>query len=147
MPIDYRRDRRYRHLTPEQVFQHYQAERELRQHLVNAPKEKRAEVFLWAYDELFRRVPWHPALTEKSGTAAQELIRQRVDKITPLLNAREASAVLEIGCGMGELMIGLANEGYQCTGVDISELRIARLKPLERSNLTFHLRGFSAAFH
>jgi len=137
MPIDYHTDRRYSHLTPEQVRKHYEAEKELRDYLLNAPPRKRGEVFLWAYDELFRRIPWHPALTEQSGTDAPELIKSRVKKISRFL-PENTESVLEIGCGMGELLIGLSGEGYRCTGVDISEVRIARLKELEGPNLNFH---------
>lgn len=137
MPVDYRTDKRYRHLTHDQVRTHYEVEHELREHILRSSRDERSQAFSWAYDELFRRVPWHPALTEDSGIANEELITQRSSTILPFLPSRSGTQVLEIGCGMGELSIALSRNGYSCVGVDVSEIRIARLKQLETDTLRF----------
>lgn len=135
MPLNYKRDNRYEHLSNKQVQQIYEEESALRRYLIESPKEKRAEAFCWAYDELFRRCPWHPALTEKSGASAPELIQRRVSRFLGLLPNQ--AHVLEIGCGMGELSIGLSQRGYQCLGIDVSDVRIKRLQQLQSATLRF----------
>jgi SAM-dependent methyltransferase len=147
MPIDYHSDSRYDHLSPDQVRRHFEEEHKLREHLLASPKDKRAEAFVWAYDELFRRCPWHPALTECSGADAPEIIERRIRNFLPLLPKDRNAKVLEIGCGMGELMVGLANARFNCTGLDVSKLRVERLRKLERSNLHFvHGEGSTLPF-
>jgi len=136
MPVDFRTDQRYAHLSRDQVMKHFEEERDLRSCLLDAPKENRAEAFCWAYDELFRRCPWHPALNERSGTDAPDLVRLRVKNFTRWLPPTGAR-VLEIGCGMGELAIGLSGKGYECVGIDVSEVRIRRLQRFESGNLQF----------
>jgi SAM-dependent methyltransferase len=137
MPLDYRKDGRYAHLTAEQVRRHYEEEKALRNHLLATSKEKRATAFLWAYDELFRRCPWHPALTERSGANAPEVIERRVQSFLPFLPPSKGSRILEIGCGNGELIIGLARKGFACAGVDVSDVRLQRLRDLKLSGLEF----------
>lgn len=95
MPMDYRRDRRYSHLPLEQVRKHYEVEKELRQVLLDAQLGERSQAFLFAYDELFRRVPWHPALTEISGIAAADLIASRAKKFHNFFLIAEISPYLK----------------------------------------------------
>lgn len=137
MATDYRADARYAHLSLLQVRKHYEVERELRESLLASLPTERTATFLWAYEELFRRVPWHPALTERSGADAPERAESRAGSLIPFLGCPPGTRVLEIGCGMGELMLGLAHRGYNCTGVDVSETRIERLQPHESANLRF----------
>ncbi|MFC2023786.1 class I SAM-dependent methyltransferase [Chloroflexota bacterium] len=44
------------------------------------------------------------------------------------LAARCGSPILELGCGTGRLVVPLAQEGYQVTGVDLSEAMIDRAR-------------------
>lgn len=137
--MDYRDDKRYKHLSYEQVLTHFEVERELREHILTSDREDRATAFSWAYDELFRRVPWHPALTEDSGSSNPGLITERTRSVVPLISASLGRSVLELGCGMGELCIACAQAGFTATGLDVSEVRIERLKLLENPNLKFNL--------
>jgi SAM-dependent methyltransferase len=139
LPLDHHKDKRYAHLTREEVHKIYMEELELRLHLLEAPRETRTTAFLWAYDELFRRCPWHPALTECSGPAADGLIEARAAKLAPFLNAESGARVLEIGCGMGELLLGLSRAGYRCDGIDVSEVRIRRLQAWQSPHLQFRV--------
>ena len=136
MPIDYRTDKRYCHLTPEQVRRHFEEERFLAEKILQAKRLERTAVAVWAYDELFRRIPWHPALSEKSGQTAAEVIAGKVRTFLPLLPSPSAR-ILEIGCGMGELSYGLMMKGFEVIGVDISDIRVKRLGLLKTSNLNF----------
>ena len=51
--------------TPEQLREHYEIEKELASRLRDAPKAERRLLYSSLYDELFRRVPLHPQLTQK----------------------------------------------------------------------------------
>ncbi len=137
MPLDWRRDPRYAHVIEEQVPRHYQEERALRRQLLAAPPEKRSDALLSAYDELFRRCPWPPALTETGGPTAEELIERKSKWIYPLLGCGPVGRVLRIGCGNGKSMIGLARLGLRCVGIDVSHERIAKLRPYETERLSF----------
>ena len=119
-------DARYRSLTEEQVRALYLVERELRGRLLAAPPARRAETFLGAYDELFRRCPFHPALRDPEESEAT--IRRRTEQVLPLLDAEPPATILEIGCGSGELALSLAAAGYRATGIDVSQHRIDRLQ-------------------
>ncbi len=137
MPLDPCKDPRYAQLSSEQIEKLFKEESDLREYLLTSPKERRAQAFCWAYDELFRRCPWHPALTEKSGISAPEVVARRVSNMRRWLPPVQGTRVLEIGCGMGEMMIGLSKAGYHCVGIDVSEIRIQNLQTLESSHLEF----------
>jgi len=140
MPLDYKRDARYVHLSPEQVRGLYEVEKGLRARILNCPADERSATISWAYEELFRRCPWHPALTERSGTAAPDLIRRRVlqaSRFLPSPKLQPPPRILEIGCGNGELSLGLCAAGYDCCGIDVSTTRISRLQEQTNGRLLF----------
>jgi SAM-dependent methyltransferase len=137
MPVDFRKDKRYAHLTLEQVRAIYEEERELARYLLSVPPEERTNAFLWAYDELFRRCPWHPAMGEVRSPQDEKLIERRVSGILPFLGCPIGSHILEVGCGWGELVIGLGRRGYNCVGIDVSETRIGALRAFEGPNIRF----------
>jgi len=58
-------------------------------------------------------------------------LRQR--QITEMVVARlrPGSRILEVGCGVGELISGLARRGYACTGLDISTAMIEQARQRE----------------
>src|SRR5437870_1414111 len=64
--------------TPQQIREHYDVERELAARLRHASKRERRELYARLYDELFRRVPHHSQLTQKSSPeqAARAVTRQ-----------------------------------------------------------------------
>lgn len=142
MPINYRMDDRYKHLTLNQVREIYIQEKSLAEQLLATPKSRRSEMFLWAYDELFKRCPWHPALTEKRGLDRPDLIEGRTQKFLRLLPDPTSLNILEIGCGNGELTIGLSKYVSRYVGVDVSGERIKRLRELQNDVLSFrHVEG------
>jgi SAM-dependent methyltransferase len=135
MPLDYREDPRYGALTSKQVWDHFEVERELRQRMLAASAADRPEVIQRAYDELFERVPWHPALTEASGAEAPDLVKRQAQILKWM--GPPPARILEIGCGMGEFALGASRQGYDCVGIDVSEERIRRLQALESPTLRF----------
>ena len=58
-------------MTPEEKIEfHYRLEKELSRRIRAAPCRERARVTLEAYDELFRRIPWHDGHLESAGARA-----------------------------------------------------------------------------
>lgn len=138
MPVDFRNDPRYRSLDPALVLRLYKVEKSLRGRLLAAPAEQRATVFLSAYDELFECCPWHPALGEADDSDTPRQQQRLVQALQPFLPRNRDARILEIGCGMGELLTGLSQLGYDCTGLDVSRTRIERLRRRQGPRLRFH---------
>lgn len=137
MPVDFRSDPRYRSLDPALVRRLYEVEKSLRARLLSAPAEQRATVFLSAYDELFERCPWHPALGEAAHSDTERRQQGLADALQPFLPHSRDTRILEIGCGMGELLTGLSRLGYDCTGLDVSRTRIEWLQGRHGPRLQF----------
>ena len=67
--------------TPEQIREHYEIEKKLASQLRDATREERRSLYSSLYDELFRRVPSHPQLTDKAGPS-QRLVAAKRDRPT-----------------------------------------------------------------
>jgi SAM-dependent methyltransferase len=102
--------------TREQLEFHYRLERELAGRIRNAPRAERARVTLAAYDELFRKVPWH------SGHLLSAEIRalNEAGYDAFLAMAGNDHDILEIGCGGSAHLRRLAPRNRRCVGIDIS---------------------------
>ncbi len=55
-----------------------------------------------------------------------ELAKTQVPQLTALLGLAPPARVLDVGCGYGRHSVELARLGFQVTGVDISEVQLAR---------------------
>ncbi len=57
-----------------------------------------------------------------------------VDKINKFHGAQKDLQILDIGCGGGFLTLALAEKGWHCTGLDVSEdiLNVGRVRDLEK---------------
>lgn len=137
MPVSIQSDPRYRGLDLALVRRQYEMEKELRMRLLAAPPSQRAEVFLTVYDELFERCPWHPALAEIDPSGSSQRARRQVQALQRFLPRNKDAQIVEIGCGMGDLLSGLAQLGYDCTGLDVSRTRIDMLRSRRVNNLHF----------
>jgi hypothetical protein len=105
--------------TLEQLREHYEIERELAARLRRAPREERRRLYGPLYDELFRRVPLHPQLTEKGdpGARAADVARQ-MKFLRRFL--RPDSVFLEIGAGDCGLSLEVAKHAKRVFAVDVS---------------------------
>lgn len=102
--------------TREQIEFHYRLERELADRIRRAPRELRPRITLEAYDELFRRVPWHMGLLQSEAAKAEDARSYRAF----IRCAGSGHDILEIGCGGGEHLRLLAASNRRCVGIDIS---------------------------
>ncbi len=106
--------------TREQLRKHYLIERELAGRLRSARPAERKKLYASLYEELFRRVPDHPQLTEKKSPARQQAsIHNRLRLFENLLTS--ATSFLEIGPGDCSLSFEVAKRVRQVYGVDVSE--------------------------
>jgi SAM-dependent methyltransferase len=106
--------------TPEQIREHYDVERELANRLRNASKGERRKLYTALYDELFRRVPHHTQLTQKSSPrqAARAVARQ-MRFLRRFLGKN--TTFLEIGPGDCALTVLVAAQCRLAYAVDVSE--------------------------
>lgn len=100
-----------------QLKEHYAVERELAARLKQATREERRRLYTELYDELFRRVPHHPQLTNQSALDETRVFSRKI------LNRylRPDSTYLEIGPGDCSLALSLAQDVKRVYAIDVSE--------------------------
>jgi len=99
--------------------EHYLIERELADRLRSAPRSERGALYSELYDELFRRVPYHPMLH------VGDLQQRELDITRPLRLLRSfltcESVFMEIGAGDCALAMRAASLAKQVYAIDVSE--------------------------
>lgn len=96
---------------------HYNLEKRLAARIMNAPADRRADVSLEAYDELFRTIAWHDG--HRIGGDRERKLREIYGPY--LRRVGPTDEVLEVGCGLGEQARWFAERCRRYTGIDISE--------------------------
>jgi SAM-dependent methyltransferase len=105
--------------TPEEVRNHYLAEKELASQLKSSSPEKRGALYLTVYEELFRRVPTHPILFRAVKPAQQQrAIRWQLQFLRRFLKA--SHSFLEIGAGDCALTLKVATMVAKVYAVDVA---------------------------
>jgi len=123
--------------TPERLLAHYVVERELADRVrAAATAEERRTLFATMYEELFRRVPDHPRLTQR---AAKTEYRHRnvawnLAQLRRFL--RPGSRFLEVGAGDCALAAQVARTAELVYAVDISAQAQGELPPNVRCVIT-----------
>ncbi|APE01669.1 SAM-dependent methyltransferase [Alteromonas mediterranea] len=108
--------------TYEQVFNHYQVEKNLASQLKAANRESRKEIYSKMYDELFSKVPDHPRLTKRNDeTESRKKVSHRMAFIKRFL--KRDKVFVEFASGDGRLLKKAAQHCRQAIGVDISDQR------------------------
>lgn len=120
--------------TREQLEFHYRLERDLAERILRAPPAERVQVTLAAYEELFRRIPWHPGHLQ---TAEIRSLHEAGYGLFLRLAGR-GHDILEIGCGGGEHLRELAPHNRRCVGIDIAAGSLASRETLP-PNVELHL--------
>ena len=106
--------------TPEQIREHYEIEKILANKLRNSTREERQYLYTTLYDELFRRVPLHPQLTQKADSKSQyAIVSIRMRLLKRFLN--NESTFLEVGAGDCALSLEVAKYVKTVYAVDVSE--------------------------
>ena len=107
---------------PDRLREHYDVERDLAARLLAADAEARRELYSSLYDELYRRVPWHPQLTRKvSPDERARQVEAQLRVAAPLLV--EGATVLELGPGDCAFSFAAADRvgpSGRAVGVDVS---------------------------
>lgn len=106
--------------TPDQLRQHYEVERELADRLRSAPKAVRARLYGEVYNELFRRVPFHPQIRRIGD---ETLVRRIVANKLVLLSKYllPSTTFLEVGAGDCALSIEVAKRVQKVYALDVSD--------------------------
>lgn len=105
--------------TLEQLHDHYEIEKKLASRLRNASKEGRRYLYSTLYDELYRKVPLHPQLTQKRKLehGLNEVPGQL--KLLKRYLKRE-STFLEVGPGDCSLSVEVAKLVRKTYAIDVS---------------------------
>jgi SAM-dependent methyltransferase len=114
---------------------HYEIERELADRLRRASATQRATVYGEVYDELFRRVPDHPQLTNVGSGRRTEIVGTEMAVLAQIILPEDT--VLEIGAGDCQLSRELATRVRAVDAVDVSQ-EIAKISDAP-ANLRVHV--------
>lgn len=111
--------------TLDQIRKHYLIERELADRLRSAEPAERRRLYASLYDELFRRVPDHPQLTERiTHSELRKDVDRKMRLLAPLL--APDSTFLEIGAGNCALSIEVSRHVGKVYAVEVSSVILAR---------------------
>jgi len=106
--------------TPEQIREHYEVEKELASRLRNASKQERRFLYSSLYDELYRRVPFHPQITRKmSSVESKQAVSHQMEFLGPFLS--KDITFLELGPGDCALSFEVAKLVKQVYAVYVSD--------------------------
>jgi SAM-dependent methyltransferase len=124
----------YPKYTPRKLLHHYQVEVELARQLRNAPKTERARLYAALYDELFRRVPYHPQLHQKSDpTERTRAVERQLASLSRYLH--KDSTFVEIGAGDCRLSFEAAKRLKRVYAIDVSSEVTKNIEPPENVEL------------
>src|SRR5579871_5614438 len=106
--------------TAEELRQHYEIEKELANRLRHARREDRPGLYSEVYDELFRRVPKHPQLTNQNTTHNEIKVQGHIRLLRPYLTPD--TVFLEVGAGDCSLPLMIAPLVRKAYGLEVSDL-------------------------
>ena len=108
-------------LTPAQLREFYEIEKALAAKLRNASKSERLQLYQALYDELYRRVPYHPMLTRKATPEENaRVVAEKLRLLSYLLVT--GMTVLEVGAGDCALAFEVARQASKVFAVEVSNV-------------------------
>jgi SAM-dependent methyltransferase len=119
--------------SAEQLREHYEIEKELGDRLRRARRDERAAMYSQVYDELFRRVPQHPQLTNQNTAIQERKVQALLRLVRPYLTP--ATVFLEMGagdCALPRLMAPLVRKAY---GLEVSQELTSKLPETDEFEL------------
>jgi SAM-dependent methyltransferase len=106
--------------TAAQIQENYEIEKELASRLRDASKEERQSLYSSLYDELFRRVPDHPQLTQKASPEEKNrAIAWQMKFLKRFL--RPGDVFAEVGPGDCALALEAARHAKRVYAIDVSD--------------------------
>lgn len=106
-------------MTIGQIKEHYEIEKQLASRLRNSTRAERQHLYTSVYDELFKKVPYHPQLTQKlSSEASAWMVARSMQFIGRFLSPD--SIFLEVGPGDCSLALEVAKYVKKVYAVDVS---------------------------
>jgi Methyltransferase domain len=99
---------------------HYEVEIELADRLRNSSRAERKQLYSSVYEELFRKVPYHPLLVLKSQKAVKRAeLQELFETLRPFLNPDTVYA--EVGAGDCALTMLVSPHVRKAYAIDVSE--------------------------
>lgn len=86
------------------------------------------------YEQWFDSPYYHQLYFKRDEKEADAFIRRLVKHLNP----PAGSTMLDVACGKGRHSLGLANLGFDVTGIDLSHHSIKEAKKFEKENLHFY---------
>ncbi len=101
------------------IEHHYRVEKELASRLRNATADERRKLYTNVYDELFRQVPDHPMLVQRTSPEKVETqVSERIKLLNPFLES--GITFLEVGPGNCSLALRVSSLVDRVFAVDVS---------------------------
>lgn len=120
--------------TPEQIREQYEVERVLADQLRGASREERRSLYTRLYDELFRRVPHHPLMTQSRTPEEKRVILDRQLRwLRPLVGPD--STFLEVGAGDCMVTFEVAKLVRKAIAIEVSETVVGEGRPPDNFEL------------
>ena len=110
----------YIYYTPRQLKTHYELEVKLAERLRNASKSERRELYSAVYDELFRKITYHPQLIRKALPEERERKVKRTAEVLKKYLGPD-STFMEIGPGDCKLSFEMCKYARKVYAIDVSE--------------------------
>lgn len=99
------------------------------------------EVKPW-YKEWFNSPYYHQLYFKRDEIEAADFINKLIDHLKPPMGA----SMLDVACGKGRHSIQLASQGFDVTGIDLSDESIREAKAFENNNLHFYVHDMRLPF-
>lgn len=104
--------------TAAQIREHYEIEKHIAERLRNSSSDERKNLYTWAYDELFQKIPHHPLLDKDTATERQTRVSKEIQNIEPFVN--QNTVYLEIGAGDCLVALEMAKRAKKVYAIDVS---------------------------
>ncbi|MBZ0270147.1 class I SAM-dependent methyltransferase [bacterium] len=120
--------------TDEQIREQYEVERDLAGRLRAASREDRKRLYTELYEELFRRIPHHPLLTQsETPDEKRAIIDRQLRWLRPLVHPD--ATFLEVGAGECLVTFEVAKLVRKAIAIEVSETVVGHGNPPDNFEL------------
>lgn len=119
--------------SPAQVREHYEIEKAIADRLRESNRSERTNLYTFAYDELFQKVPNHPQFTEATGPDRHRRLEKEMGYLCGFL--RKDSIYLEVGPGDCLTALEAAKKVRHVYAIDVSNEVTKKIEPLQNFEL------------